>query len=128
MRTQDNEVMIMYHPESSKARQTVAYAHTLASSVSEWDFEKRPLTLKQWRELLDMLNLEPKELFDKSNDYYQEHLRGHDFDDEGWLNVLQRNTKLIKGPIVMKGRQARLCNTPTDIFGVVRELTGESAV
>lgn len=127
MRTQDQELMIMYHPESSKARQTLAYAYTLAEHVSEWDFEKRPLTLKQWRELLDMLDMQPKELLNKSDDYYQEHLRGHDFDDEGWLNVLQRNTRLIKGPIVMKGKQAKLCNTPTDIFSIVKTLVGESA-
>lgn len=121
MKTRPNEILILYHPTSSTARQTVALAHTLSTHVQEWDFSKKPLTATQWRDLLNRLDMEPKKLLDKSQSYYQEHIRGREFDDEGWLNVLIRNTDLINGPIVISGEKAILCKIPTEILGLVQK-------
>lgn len=122
MKTRANEILIMYDAASTKARQTLALVHTLSQHVQEWDFSNKPLTATQWKALLDQLDLEPKQLLDKSIPYYQEHIRGREFDDEGWLNVIRRNTHLIMGPIVVHGNRAVLCKTPTAVFSVVREL------
>ncbi len=127
MKTRPNEILVMYDAASSKARQTVALAHTLGNYVQEWDFSKRPLTTTQWRGLLSMMQLEPKQLLDKSLPYYQEHIRGREFDDEGWLNVLRRNTDLISGPIAIHQDRAVLCKTPTEILSLVQK-SAESTV
>lgn len=121
MKTHAQELVVIYHPESSKARQTLAFAHTLSLKVKEWSYVKHSITTTMWRTLLKQLNLEPKQLLDKSHPYYQEHIRGREFDDEGWLNILKRNTHLIKGPIVVTGNRALLCNQPNDIFGLMQE-------
>ncbi len=120
MKTRENEVMILYDSASHNGRKTLAYAHTLTNNVKGWDYSLLPLTTTLWRQLLNMLAVEPKELLDKSHPYYQSHIRGHDFDDEGWLNILQRNTFLIKSPIAIKGDVAVLCDTPECIFSFMQ--------
>ncbi|CAN5340573.1 hypothetical protein BH09BAC1_BH09BAC1_11530 [soil metagenome] len=121
MKTHENEVMILYDSGSHDGRKTLAYAHTLTQNVKGWDYSLLPLTTTLWRQLLEMLQVHPKELLDKSHPYYQSHIRGHDFDEEGWLNVLRRNTFLIKAPIVVKGNKAVVCHTPHDIFCLVKD-------
>lgn len=123
MKTHANEIFIMYDPSSSKGRQTLAFAHTLSPNIKGWDVAQKPLTPTQWRNLLDMLALRPKDLLDRSKEYYQEHLRGSDLDDEGWLNVLQRNTALLLAPIVVKGDKALLCLNPTDVYSLMQTET-----
>lgn len=121
MKTNLNEIFIMYNPSSSKGRQTLAFAHTVSPYVKGWDVARKPLTPTQWRNILDMLDLRPKDLLDRSNEYYQSHLRGTDLDEEGWLNVLQRNTALLIAPIVVRGGKAMLCLNPTDVLSLTQE-------
>lgn len=120
MKTNENELMILYDSASHNGKKTLAYAHTLSKNVKCWDYSLLPLTTTLWKQLLDMLQVQPKELLDKSHPYYQSHIRGHDFDDEGWLNVLQRNTFLIKSPIVVKGSRAMVCTTPETVFTIMQ--------
>jgi arsenate reductase len=120
MKTHENEVMVLYDSASNEGRKTLAYAHTLTPNVKGWDYSLLPLTTTLWKQLLDMLQVHPKELLDKSHPYYQSHIRGHEFDEEGWLNVLRKNTFLIKSPIAVKGNKAVLCTTPQDIFCIVQ--------
>lgn len=120
MKTSENEVLILYDSASHSGRKTLAYAHTLTNNVKGWDYSLLPLTTTLWRQLLNMLQMEPKELLDKSHPYYQSHIKGYDFDDEGWLNVLRRNTFLIKAPIAIKGDRALLCDTPECIFSFMQ--------
>ena len=120
MKTHENEVMILYDSVSHEGRKTLAYAHTLTQNVKGWDYSLLPLTTTLWKQLLELLQVHPKELLDKSHPYYQSHIKGHDFDDEGWLNVLRRNTFLIKSPIAVKGSKAVVCTSPGDIFCIMQ--------
>jgi len=69
-----------------------------------------------WRDILDMLGLEPKHLLNKADPKYQKEIRGKSFDEEGWLNVLVNNPCLIKAPIAIMHDHAVLCITPKDIY------------
>ena len=65
--------------------------------------------------------MDPKDLLNKSHPYYQENIRGKEFDEEGWLNVLRTNPQLIKAPIAMRGKRAVLCINPQDVFRLAKE-------
>lgn len=121
MKTHPHEVMIFYDASSSQAKKTLAYAHTLTNHVKEIEYQKSPLTTTMWKGLLFKLDIEPKELLNKAHPYYQKFIRGRSFDDEGWLNIIRKNTNLIKAPIVIKGNKAILCTNPTQIFSLLQE-------
>jgi len=121
MKTHQREILIYYNPESSADRKTVAYAQSLAPHVRSYAFGKTPSTGTSWQMILKSLDLHPKELMNKAHPYYQKHIRGREFDEESWINVLRYNSNLIKAPIAIRGNRAILCTTPTDIYRLIKQ-------
>jgi arsenate reductase len=116
MKTHQREILIYYNPDSSNDRKTVAHAQSLAPHVRTYAYEKAPSTGTSWQQILDALSMHPKELMNKSHPYYQQNIRGREFDDQDWLNVIKFNPTLLKAPIAMRGDKAVLCTTATDIY------------
>lgn len=116
MKVHNNEIIIYYHHDSSAGKKTVAYAKSITPHVRSMPFKGSPATTTMWRGIIMRLGLHPKEMLNKADPYYQANIRGRDFHDEDWLNVLARNPSLFKAAIAMKGTKAILCNTPTDVY------------
>ena len=116
MKTHQREILIYYNPESSNDKKTVAHAQSLVSYVRSFSFEQAPSTGTSWQQILNFLDVHPKELLNKAHPYYQEHIRGREFDNESWLKVLKYNPQLIKAPIAIRGSRAILCTNSTDIY------------
>lgn len=116
MRLHPEEMFFYYDESCSKCKKTKAYAYSITDHVNEHTFQKDVLSETRWRELLDMLNLRPKDLLNRAHPDYQKFIAGHTFDDEGWLNILKKYAHLIKGAIAVKDKKAILCETPQDIF------------
>jgi arsenate reductase len=121
MKTHHREILIYYNPESNKDRRTVAHAMGLAKHIKPYSFHSAPSTGMSWSMIISALNVHPKELLDKSKAYYQEHIRGREFDEEGWLNIIRRNPDLIKAPIAVRGTRAVLCIQPTEIYKLTEQ-------
>jgi len=113
--THKDEIVIYCNPKTDTSKKVIAFAKGVAK-VNEVDVIQNPPTATQMRELLKILELRPKDLLDKSNDYYQENIRGKDFNTEGWLNILIRNTNLWRAPIALRGSKAVLCDNPTNVL------------
>ena len=116
MRTHHREMLIYYNADSSADRKTVAHAQGLVSHLKTYTFGKSPSTGMSWQQILKRLDLHPKEIMNKANPYYQEHIRGREFDKESWLKIIKYNPELIKAPIAIRGNRAVLCTNPTDIY------------
>ena len=116
MKTHHREIMIYYNPDSSADRKTVAHARGLTPHIKSYSFDRAPSTRTSWQQILQSLDLHPKEILNKAHPYYQAHIRGREFDNESWLKVLRYNPELIKAPIAIRGRRAILCKNPTDIY------------
>ncbi|MEM6723269.1 MAG: glutaredoxin [Bacteroidota bacterium] len=116
MKVHPNEIIIYYHRNSNMDKKTVAYAQSITRHVRSMPFDGSPATTTMWRSIIMKLGLHPKEMLNKAHPYYQENIRGREFEDEDWLNVLARNPSLFKAAIAMKGKQAILCTNPTDVY------------
>jgi arsenate reductase len=64
--------------------------------------------------------MHPKELMNKAHPYYQANIRGKEFTDEDWLNVIKYNPSLLKAPIAIRGDKAVLCTNATDIYKLTK--------
>jgi len=120
MKTHERELILYYDPESNSGKQTYAHAKAISERVTTYSYGQTPSTLTDWRNILNALQMHPKEILNKTTDYYQLNLSGKEFDEEGWLNIISKNPSLIKAPIAMKGSKAVLCLTPTDIYKLVQ--------
>lgn len=121
MRTRNREILIYYNPESSNDRKTVAHAQSLAPFIITYAFDKAPSTGTSWQQIISALHLRPKDLLNKAHPFYQSFLRGVDFAEEDWINVIQKNPSLIKAPIAIKGDKAVLCINATDIYKLMKD-------
>lgn len=116
MKVHDQELILFFDPTRSVSRKTLAYASSLGRSVQTRDYFKTGFTATSWRQILLMLNMSPKQLVDKSNPYYQENLRGRNFSDDDWINILSHRPDLIRGTIALRGDRAIFVANPTDIL------------
>lgn len=116
MKTHQREILLYYNPNSTADRKTVAHAKSTGLKIKSFHHDQAPSTTTSWKTIIENLGVHPKELLNKADPYYQSNIRGKEFDDEDWLNVLKNNPSLIKSPIAVSGNKAILCQTPTDIY------------
>lgn len=115
---QNDEISLFHNPNCSKAKKALVYAKSIARSVSDFEFSKSAKTATQWKNILTSLGKKPKDILDKSKPYYQTNLRGRDFIDDDWLNVVMNNPELIRSPIAIKGNKALFLDNPSDILRI----------
>ncbi len=113
-----NEIVLIYDPESEKGKQTLAYAKSINNHVREIDFTKTTLTPTSWDQVLEIAHLEPKEIMDRSSDFYISNVKGREIDPDGMLKILNHNPRLLAGPIAIYGHKAVVCKNPVDIMRV----------
>ena len=116
MKTNQREILIYYNPNSSNDKKTVAHAQGLVPHVRTYSFDQAPSNGTSWRQIMSSLDLHPKELMNKAHPYYQEKIRGCEFNDEDWLNVIRHNSQVLKAPIAIRGNKAILCTSATEIY------------
>ena len=116
MPTSNREIVIYYNKDSSSDRKTVAYAQSTGKAVRSYTHANAPSTSTGWNTILKNLKMKPKEILNKAHPEYQANIRGKEFNNHGWMDVIQRNPHLIKAPIAMRGNRAVLCINPTDIY------------
>jgi arsenate reductase len=116
-----NELLILFNRNSAVSKKTLAFAKTVSNHIRDMEYGslKYPNTI--WKELLNMLHLEAKDILDKSHVDYQRKIMGHEFTADGWLDVLSHNPHLIKAPIAVKNGRAVLCIRPKDVLKLIKE-------
>ena len=110
------DILIYYDPNSDVGKKTIAYARSMTSHVNAVEYHKTEYTLTQWSELVGMLGMKAKDLLNKSHPKYQELIRGNNFTDQDWLEVLKHNPDLIIAPIAVRAGRAVLCKTPSEVL------------
>lgn len=100
----------------SVAKKALAYARSISDKINMVEYHQTAFTPTCWRQVLQMLNMEPKQLVNKAAPYYQQNLRGRHFETDDWINILIHHPDLIRSPIAIKGGLAVLVDNPTDIY------------
>lgn len=118
------ELTLVYDSTTSEGRKALAYAFSLSSKVNRQDVSEVKLSTTFVRQVVKALQLRPKDLLNRADPYYQQHVRGRDLNMEGWLDVLARNPRLLKGPIALLGDRAVLCEPPSLIYQLTKPVAG----
>jgi arsenate reductase len=114
----NSEIQLYVKANCSKSKKAVAYAKSHSNNVNTIDLSKTRGTGTIWLSILTKLNKSPKELLDKSQPYYQENIKGRDFEDRDWTNLLINNPDLVRSPIAVRGDKAIILDNPTDIYRI----------
>lgn len=109
------EITFIYNSIQIKEREAFGYAKSLDQHyINAIDLDKETLTERQWAEMATKLNIDVKDLIDENNDYYQDALKGADFDDNDLLNLMKQHPQIIKTPIIDSAHYTRFIKSPYD--------------
>ncbi len=111
-----NELTFLYNKEKELDRKALAMAHTLGLRINKQELNTVKVSKSLFILFIDKLGLNPKSVIDKSNPYYQNHLRGRDFSAEEWYEIIRRKPELLKAPLAMHKDKAVLCQCPNDLL------------
>lgn len=117
-RTSNSEIQLYLKSNCSKSKKVLAYAKSMSNNINVFNIDQTKSTGTIWQTILSKLDKSPKQLLDKSNPYYQENIKGRDFDKRDWTYLLMNNLDLIRSPIAVRGEKAMTIDNPTDIFKI----------
>ena len=110
------QIQLYIRTNCSKSKKVIAYAKSHCNKVITVNLCRTKSTGTIWHNILSKLDKSPKEILDKSMPYYQENIKGRDFDARDWTVLLMNNPELLRSPIAIKGATARILDNPTDIY------------
>ncbi len=114
------ELTLVYDGSTYEGKKALAYAYTLAPKVNKQDVSEVQLSTTFLRQVIEQLNVRPKDLMNRAHPFYQQHVRGRDYDTEGWLHVLARNPQILKAPIALMSGRAVICE-PASMIQTLHE-------
>ena len=116
--TSERQITIFYNSNSSRAKQTLAFAKAEGLPILQIDILKTGLTGTQIVELADKLGIEVKDLVNQHHPDYITKFEPHDFSSEDWIKMIRQNPGIMKQPIALRGNITILVETPSDIIKI----------
>lgn len=113
-------VKIYHNPRCSKSRQTLQLLQDKGLVIEIIDYLKTPPTATELDDILQKLNMEPRELMRKSETEYKESgLDNSNLDRQALINGMVANPKLIERPIVLANDKAAIGRPPENVLTIL---------
>lgn len=106
---------IYHNPRCKKSRAGLAYLMEKEKDVRIREYLKEPLTPEELKEIMEMTGLEAYELIRTREEAYRQNLKGKNLSPEEWMQVILENPKLLKRPIVLRGKKGVWADPPEQI-------------
>ena len=112
---------IIYHnPRCSKSRQTLALLNERGCEPKIFLYLEEELTTEDLKEVLQKLNMEPRDLLRKGEEEYRKNNLSDDrLNNEDLIKFMIKHPKLIERPIVVKENKAILGRPPENVLKLI---------
>lgn len=110
------ELTLLYNSHRELDLKTLAMAHTLGVKINRQDLTSVRISETLFMLFLDKLEMEPCEIVDKSNPYYQSELRGKGYSSPEWYEIILHKPELLRAPLAMYLDKAMICTSPNDML------------
>jgi len=112
--------MKIYHnPRCGKSRQTLALLEEKGNSPEIIRYLDTPPTKSELEDILKKLGIPAEKLVRKGEKLFKENFKGKEFDEEGWVNLMVENPKLIERPIVINNEKAAIGRPPELVLEIL---------
>jgi len=113
-------VTIYHNPRCSKSRQTLQLLQERGVEPEIVEYLKTPPDLQTLTRILDLLDLEPRDLMRKKEAEYKENgLDDPTLSREALIEAMVAHPKLIERPIVIKDGRAALGRPPESVVDLL---------
>lgn len=97
---------IYHNPRCSKSRDSLNLLKEKELDFELIEYLKTPPNQNEIKALLNLLDIEAKELIRRSEAIYKELYKGKELSEEEWIDAMVTYPKLIERPIVVHGNSA----------------------
>jgi len=110
---------IYHNPRCSKSRAGLKYLvdNTIPHKIIE--YLKVLLSPEDIMDLSIKTGLKPFELVRTHEEYFKKNLKGKEFTDKEWCEIISENLRLLHRPIVVNGNNAVLAQPPENINNIL---------
>ncbi len=109
---------IYHNPRCRKSREGLKYLQDKGIEIEIVDY-LNSITIEELKLILMKLNKKAQDIVRTQEDYYKKELKGKNFTNEEWIQILIENPKLIQRPIVVGKYKAVIAQPPEVIDDVV---------
>jgi arsenate reductase (glutaredoxin) len=113
-------VKIYHNPRCGKSRQTLQLLQAQGVDVEIIEYLKTPPNAKELDDILQKLNMEPRELMRKKEAVYKESgLNNPSLDRQALINGMINNPILIERPLVITNDKAAIGRPPETVLAIL---------
>ncbi len=113
-------VKIYHNPRCSKSRQTLQLLEEKSADVEIIDYLKTPPTVAELTDILQKLNIEPRELMRKREaEYKATGMDNTELSKEELIAGMVATPKLIERPIVLANDKAAIGRPPESVLEIL---------
>lgn len=109
------KVSVYYNPRCRKSRAGLDLVRSKTDEIEIVDYLNTGISATSIKKLSQQLNISVKDMIRTQEDFYKKELKGKNFSEAEWLQIISENLKLLKRPIVVKGNKAAIVETADDL-------------
>ncbi|MDH5473370.1 MAG: arsenate reductase (glutaredoxin) [Gammaproteobacteria bacterium] len=114
------KITIFHNPRCSKSRQTLELLQSKGVDPAIIEYLKTPPTAEELDTILNLLNIEPRQLMrTKEAEYLENNLDNTSLTRQQLIQAMIKYPKLIERPIVINNNKAALGRPPEDVLEIL---------
>lgn len=106
-------IRVLHNPRCATSLKGLEYLNSKNINFEVINYLSTGLSRDIVKEILLKSNLKPIELVRTQEEYYKKFLKGKNFNDEEWIEILTQNPKLLKRPVVI-GKYKAVIGIPVE--------------
>ena len=117
-----NDIVIYHNPRCSKSKATLELITSMGITPIVKLYLEEPISYDELSNVLDKLNISPRELLRKTESLYKKHnLDNNILDDSEIIKLMIANPILIERPIVIRDKRATIGRPPENVLKIIKK-------
>lgn len=109
------KISVYHNPRCRKSRAGLDLVKKKTDEIDIIDYLNTGISAGCIKKLVQQLNIPIIDIVRTQEDYFKKELKGKNFSNEEWAQIISENPKLLKRPIVVKGNKAAIVESVDDL-------------
>ncbi len=115
------KVIIYYNPDSAASRKVLETIQGAGVEPQVVEYMKAPLSVPEWRGLLQKMGAQPLDLVRRDlPPYVEDFLAARLSEQQDLVCIMQAHPIIIRSPIVVADNTVLLCDPPEKVLDIIR--------
>ncbi len=113
---------VLHNPRCARSRKGLEYLRSKTNDFELINYLSEGLTENLLKEVFLKWNQKPQDLVRTKEAYYTKYLKGKNFSEEEWMQIIKENPGLLKRPLIIGKYKVVIGDPPSNIDQILNEL------